>query len=67
MGDGGKGSAPRPKSVELEKFDAAWDKIFGSRKVKVSGVPYKVEDNKLPKEKTQDEGLSNEGGRSNLG
>ena len=41
MSDGGKGSAPRPKSVVLEKFDEAWDRIFG-KKVKVSGVPYEV-------------------------
>jgi hypothetical protein len=43
MSDGGKGSAPRPKSVALEKFDEAWDRIFKSReKVRVSGVPYEV-------------------------
>ena len=42
MGDGGKGSAPRPTSVMLEKFDEAWDRIFG-KKVRVSGVPYEVE------------------------
>lgn len=48
MGDGGKGSAPRPKSVALDKFDEAWEKIFGKpEKVKVSGVPYEVEAEKL--------------------
>lgn len=49
MGDGGKGSAPRPKSVALEKFDEAWDSIFGTKpeKVKVSGVPYEVEPEKI--------------------
>jgi hypothetical protein len=28
MGDGGKGSAPRPLGVTLEDFDAAWARIF---------------------------------------
>jgi hypothetical protein len=28
MGDGGKGSAPRPLGVTLEDFDAAWERIF---------------------------------------
>jgi hypothetical protein len=45
MGDGGKGSAPRPLGVNWEEFDKAWDSIFGTRpeKVRVSGVPYEVE------------------------
>lgn len=49
MGDGGKGSAPRPLGVNWDEFDKAWDKIFGSKsdKVKVSGVPYEVEAEKL--------------------
>lgn len=47
MGDGGKGSAPRPLGVTLEDFDAAWERIFKERKVKVSGVPYEVEAEKL--------------------
>ena len=55
MGDGGKGSAPRPKSVVLEKFDEAWDRIFGPKKVKVSGVPYEVEEDKLPKKEEKSE------------
>jgi hypothetical protein len=47
MGDGGKGSAQRP--VDWDKFNSAWDKIFGNKsdKVKVSGVPYEVEAEKL--------------------
>jgi hypothetical protein len=47
MGDGGKGSAPRPISVALEDFDAAWERIFKEKKVKVSGVPYEVEEEKI--------------------
>lgn len=30
MGDGGKGSAPRP--VDKKKFDENWDLIFGKKK-----------------------------------
>ena len=32
MGDGGKGSAPRPLGVNWEEFDKAWDSIFGKKK-----------------------------------
>ena len=28
MSNGGKGSAPRPLSVDLDTFDNNWDKIF---------------------------------------
>jgi hypothetical protein len=28
MGDGGKGSSPRPFSVSQEEFDNRWDNIF---------------------------------------
>ena len=28
MGDGGKGSAPRPFSVSQQEFDSRWDTIF---------------------------------------
>lgn len=42
MSDGGKGSAPRPIGVDWDKFEESWDKIFGPKKVKVSGVPYEV-------------------------
>ena len=46
MSDGGKGSAPRPLGVDWGKFEESWDKIFG-KKVKVSGVPYEVEAEKI--------------------
>ena len=32
MSDGGKGSAPRPFSVDQEKFASNWDAIFGKKK-----------------------------------
>lgn len=32
MGDGGKGSRPRPFSVSQEEFDNRWDTIFGKKK-----------------------------------
>jgi hypothetical protein len=32
MGDGGKGSAPRPYSVTQEQFGNNWDAIFGKKK-----------------------------------
>ena len=49
MGDGGKGSSPRPLGVNWDEFDKAWDSIFGTKpeKVKVSGVPYEVEPEKI--------------------
>lgn len=31
MSDGGKGSAPRPFSVDKSTFDSNWDVIFGKR------------------------------------
>lgn len=31
---GGKGDAPRPFSISLDKFDAQFDAIFGKPKVK---------------------------------
>ena len=33
MSDGGKGSAPRPYSVDKQTFDTNWEAIFG-RKIK---------------------------------
>lgn len=30
--DGGKGSAPRPFSVDQDQFADNWDRIFGSKK-----------------------------------
>lgn len=32
MSDGGKGSSPRPYSVNQETFANNWDRIFGSKK-----------------------------------
>ncbi len=32
MSDGGKGSSPRPLSVDLDTFDNNWDKIFKKNK-----------------------------------
>ena len=32
MGDGGKGSSPRPYSVSQEEFANNWDAIFGKKK-----------------------------------
>lgn len=31
MGDGGKGSSPRPFSVSQEQFANNWERIFGSK------------------------------------
>lgn len=33
MSDGGKGSAPRPFSVDQNTFASNWDAIFGKKKV----------------------------------
>ncbi len=32
MSDGGKGSKPRPFSVDQKTFDTNWDAIFGPKK-----------------------------------
>ena len=32
MSDGGKGSAPRPFSVDQKTFDSHWNTIFGNKK-----------------------------------
>ena len=34
MREAGKGSKPRPLSVDQQTFDANWEKIFGSAKVR---------------------------------
>ena len=31
MSDGGKGSAPRPFSVDQSKFESNWENIFGKK------------------------------------
>lgn len=30
MGDGGKGSAPRPLGIDWDKFEENWNEIFGN-------------------------------------
>lgn len=35
MSDGGKGSSPRPYSVDVETFDDNWDRIFKKDKAPV--------------------------------
>ena len=37
MSDGGKGSKPRPLSVNLETFDDNWDRIFSQPDTKAIG------------------------------
>jgi hypothetical protein len=32
MSDGGKGSKPRPYSVDQKTFDSNWNNIFGKKK-----------------------------------
>ena len=36
MADGGKGSSPRPFSVDQKTFDANWDAIFKKNKSEVT-------------------------------
>ena len=38
MSDGGKGSAPRPKSVDSETFSNNWDAIFGKKTMPMPGT-----------------------------
>jgi hypothetical protein len=38
MNDGGKGSKPRPYSVDQKTFDNNWDKIFSKKKEDNTGV-----------------------------
>ena len=44
MGDGGKGSRPRPFSVSQEEFDNRWDTIFKKGKDMQVRVEQKDED-----------------------
>lgn len=39
MGDGGKGSSPRPFSVDQETFANNWDQIFGKKKTVAAEQP----------------------------
>ena len=48
MSDGGKGSAPRPLSVDQETFESNWDRIFSKKQEReisseVEQCPYKAE------------------------
>ena len=43
MGDGGKGSAPRPYSVSQEEFDNRWDTIFGKKEKKPRQEEFELE------------------------
>ena len=58
MSDGGKGSKPRPFSVDHEKYIENWNRVFSKRlkevedMARVSGVPYEVE---LPEDCYQEE------------
>lgn len=38
MSDGGKGSKPRPFSVDRKTFDANWDRIFGKKTKQTDNV-----------------------------
>ena len=38
MSDGGKGSAPRPFSVDRSTYESNWDAIFGKKKDDNTGV-----------------------------
>ena len=44
MSDGGKGSSPRPYSVDKQTFDNNWDKIFGKK------TPQEIDDAKAEDE-----------------
>lgn len=38
MGDGGKGSAPRPFSVDQDTFASNWDRVFGKKPKKIADM-----------------------------
>jgi hypothetical protein len=40
MHDGGKGDAPRPFSVDLEKFAENFDLIFGKKEKRTEPIPF---------------------------
>ena len=44
MSDGGKGSSPRPFSVDKKTFDNNWEKIFGKK------TPQEIDDAKAEDE-----------------
>ena len=47
MSDGGKGSSPRPYSVDRKTFEKNWEKIFGPKDLK------EMEDNKAEEEEME--------------
>jgi hypothetical protein len=48
MADGGKGSSPRPYSVDQKTFDANWDAIFKKNKSEVAETKDdKIEDHSV--------------------
>ncbi len=47
MSDGGKGSRPRPYSVDQKTFDSNWDNIFGKKKKEVEENKDKTFDQRM--------------------
>lgn len=57
MGDGGKGSAPRPLGIDWKKFEENWDAIFTSRSGSVgSNTDGCVDVGDRPRDQTRQEG-----------
>lgn len=57
MGDGGKGSAPRPLGIDWDKFEESWDAIFTSRSGGVgSNTDGCVDVGNRPRDQTRQEG-----------
>ena len=50
MSDGGKGSRPRPFSVDQKTFDNNWNMIFGKRKQEQKNTDTEKEKDKEKKE-----------------
>lgn len=44
MSDGGKGSSPRPKSVDVNTFASNWELAFGKKKKSESETPPDAKD-----------------------
>lgn len=51
MSDGGKGSKPRPYSVDYQKYSSNWDTIFKNKHEKELNTEYQNTSNKSKKEK----------------
>lgn len=54
MGDGGKGSSPRPFSVPLEEFDNRFEAIFGKKKKAQQDADTVAEENQQTTESKED-------------